>query len=129
MYKFPKKKKMVDDKRMLVGVFMTSFRFFVLRGVKEGEGRAMGTYNYVIFVVQSGISSPCKPVSLSYNLLSLLIIFFKQSVPAILTCPTLKAPSFIHNMPPTNWQQTLLSQKAAKSRARYTLVKYAVNKV
>lgn len=34
--------KMVEDKRMLVGVFMTSFRF-CLWGVKEQEGRAMGT--------------------------------------------------------------------------------------
>lgn len=43
--------KMVEDKRMLVGVFMTSFRF-CLWGVKEEEGRAMGTYTCVVNDVQ-----------------------------------------------------------------------------
>lgn len=28
----------------------------------------MGTYNYVVYGVQSEISLPCKPVSLSYNI-------------------------------------------------------------
>lgn len=58
--------KMLEDKRMLVGVFMTSFRFR-LWGVKEEEGRAMGTYIYVVNDVQGEICFPCKPVSLSYH--------------------------------------------------------------
>lgn len=37
---------------MLVGVFMTSFRF-CLWGVKEEEARVMGTYTYVVNDVQS----------------------------------------------------------------------------
>lgn len=49
---------------MLVGVFMTSFRF-CLWGVKEEEGRAMGTYTCLLMMWK--VSFPCKPVSLSHH--------------------------------------------------------------
>lgn len=38
------KKKMAEDKKMLVGVFMTSFRFLSL-GCEGGRAEGDGTYN------------------------------------------------------------------------------------
>ena len=43
---------MVEGKGMLVGAFMTSLKF-CLWGVKEEDGRAMGTRTYVVNDVQS----------------------------------------------------------------------------
>lgn len=117
--------KMVEDKRMLVGVFMTSFRF-CLWGVKEEEGRAMGTYTYVVNDVQKGFFS----LQASFSLLSCIsadhpAFPFRQSV---LIYQTPKARSLIHKMPPKNGSNCSFT-KAAKGLTRYTLVKYAVNKV
>ncbi len=57
---------------MLVGVFVTSFRFSHW-GAEEETGRATCPYNYVVNDVQSEISFPCKPVSLSYHAFLLII--------------------------------------------------------
>lgn len=64
-----KSPKVVEDKRMLVGVCMTSFRYFVF-GVWKREEDDKYIQLCSLWCFQSEISLPCKPVPLSYAIYS-----------------------------------------------------------
>lgn len=100
MHKSPK---MVEDKRMLVGVFMTSFSF-CLWGCEGEGGEGNGYIQLCISDVQETFLFPCKPVSLSNP-----TFFFGQSDPTILTP---NAPLLLHKTPKTGSNYTFT--KAAK---------------
>lgn len=103
--------KMVEDEKMLVGVFMTSFRFGLL-GYEGGRGEGDA---------QSGISSSLQAsfsLSLSHCAFRLILQLFKQLKHRLWSTKCLSKPAAAVDL-----------QKQQKSPTRNTSVKYAVNKV
>lgn len=95
---------MVEDKRMLVGVFKTSFRF-CLWGVKEEEGRGDGYIqlcSFTVFRIKFSLQT------------SFSLLMYGYSNSAILTSQTLKAPFSIKINAPPKKAATLLPQKQQK---------------
>lgn len=116
--------------------------FLSLGGCEEEGGRggevggAMGTYIYVVNDVQSEISFPCEPVSLSCRVFLLIVQILSFRQPFLLLRFFLK--TYIKHLKlrlwcmkcPQKWQQTVALQKQQKRSNKIHLGEiYAVNKV